>query len=98
MATQIVGVFNLCRFVRRLLALPSTSAPVTVQLHLSDKFYRLFERVAVALESIDKTLKAPPEDFTAEDQAVLEATRIAREATNAVHDAQERIPHRIETT
>jgi len=39
---------------------------VTINLHFSDK--RLLERIVVAIESIDKTLKAPPEDFTKEDQ------------------------------
>ena len=87
MEEAITAVFDLCHSIGRVLVL----LPVTVQLHLSDRFYRLFERVAVALESIDRTLKAPPEDFGSED-------KIVRDATQSVHDAQERIPHRTLTT
>jgi len=51
------------------------------------------ERIATSVESIDQTLKAPPEDFTAEDESVVATTADVMSATHAVHDAQERIPH-----
>ena len=55
--------------------------------------YRIFERIAAALESIDQTLKAPREDFAKEDSQVKATTRDVLSAEHAVHDAQERIPH-----
>ena len=64
-----------------------------IEVHLSEKFYRTFERVAVALESINRTLKAPAEDFSVEDASVKATTQDVMSAEHAVHDAQERIPH-----
>jgi hypothetical protein len=58
-----------------------------LQIELSERFYRIFERGAKALELIAQTMQSPPEDFTEEDQ-------ILKRLTKTVHDAQDRIPHR----
>jgi len=81
-AATTFAVFDIRYFVRCLLVY----SPVRIDFNFSDRFYRLMERIATSVESIDQTLKAPPEDFTEEDQTVVAATQ-------AVHDAQERIPH-----
>ena len=57
-----------------------------IHFELSERFYGVFQRIACSLESIDRTLKAPPEDFSSEDQEV-NTTR------EKVQEALERIPH-----
>ena len=64
-----------------------------IQFELSERFYRIFERIAVSLDSIDRILKAPPEDFSAEDEVVKSGTTKLQEATARVEEARERIPH-----
>ena len=61
-----------------------------IEAQFSDRFYRLFERGVVALESIAQTLQPPPEDFSAEDQTVIDARR-------NLEAAIERVPHGAET-
>ena len=77
-----VAIPDLCDFARRVLVFLS----MRIEFSFTERFYRILERIAVSVDSIDQTLKAPPEDFTDEDQTVVAATQ-------AVHDAQERIPH-----
>lgn len=55
-----------------------------MRVELSDRLYGILDRIAVSLESIDQTLKG--EDFTSEDQTVIDATR-------KVQEAKDRIPH-----
>ena len=55
-------------------------------IRFDDRFYRELARIAHAVESIDRTLKAPPEDFASEDQAV-------NKAAQDLLEAKERIPH-----
>ena len=64
-----------------------------IEIHFSERFYRMLGRLAESLESIERTLKAPPEDFSEEDASVKATTEDVMSATHAVHDAQERIPH-----
>jgi len=73
---------NLCTLNRGLLVF----RPVIIQIKLSDRIYRSLERMAASLESIDQTLKAPPEDFTKEDQQVIDAA-------HKVEEAIQHIPH-----
>ena len=86
MAAPTVTVFDLRYLIRRLLVVFA----VTIEVHFSDRFYSVFERIAHAVESIDKTLKTT-EDFTSEDQSV-------KAGITAVHQAKERIPHGTPTT
>jgi hypothetical protein len=60
--------------------------PMIIQFDLSTRFYALLGRIADSLESIDRTLKAQPEDFSTEDNAVNQAAKM-------VAEAKERIPH-----
>ena len=86
------SVFAVRRDICRVLALSSASIlAMTLEIKLSDRLYRSLERMATALESINRTLVTPPEDFTLEDQAVIEAAQ-------KVAEAKERIPHGAETT
>jgi len=85
-AKTITSVFDLRHLIRRLLVV----CPVTIEVHFSDRFYGVFERIAVAAESIAQTLKTTP-DFTSEDQAVNKAAHDIAEAKN-------RIPHGTKTT
>ena len=77
--------FALCDF-RNLARCLLVLFTVRIEVHFSDRFYGIFERIARATESIDKTLKAPPEDFATEDETV-------QKALTAVNAAKERIPH-----
>ena len=61
-----------------------------IEAQFSDRFYRLFERGVVALEAIAQVLQPPPEDFSAEDQAVIDGRR-------NLEAAIERVPHGAET-
>jgi hypothetical protein len=58
----------------------------TMRIELSTPLLAILERIATALESIDQTLKAPPEDFSTEDETVNQAAK-------RVAEAKERIPH-----
>jgi hypothetical protein len=67
-----------------------------IQIELSERDRRTFEKIAASLNSIDLTLKMPPpppEDFSEEDASVKATTADVMSAEHAVHDAQERIPH-----
>lgn len=57
-----------------------------MRIELSTPFLAILERIATALESIDQTLKAPPEDFSKEDE-------IVNQAAKKVAEARDRIPH-----
>jgi hypothetical protein len=67
-----------------------------IQIELSERDRRTFEKIAASLNSIDLTLKMPPpapEDFSEEAASVKATTADVMSAEHAVHDAQERIPH-----
>jgi hypothetical protein len=90
-AAAIIAIHNLRNFVCRLLSvLSGASSSMTIEVHFSDRFYGVFERIAHAVESIDNTLKTTP-DFTDEDKAV-------KKAAQDLAEAKERIPHGAETT
>lgn len=57
-----------------------------MRIELSTPLLSILERIATSLESIDQTLKAPPEDFTTEDT-------IVNQAAEQVAEAKDRIPH-----
>jgi predicted transcriptional regulator len=57
-----------------------------IEVHFSDRFYGIFVRIAQAVESINKTLQSPPEDFTKEDQSV-------KDEIQKLKEAEDRIPH-----
>ena len=93
------SVFDVRLDICRVLVVSSASIlAMTLEIKLSDRLYRSLERMATALESINRTLVTPPEDFTSEDEVVKASTKDVVSAEHAVHDAQERIPHGAETT